>query len=444
MPRKIIINKFGGGILKTNFFPLILARIKNQIENNYQPIIVVSALPGVTDELLNNYQQKNFLNNFKKKHFQVLLDLNLNLELQIKAKNALEKIFIKLAKDIKQKKIQPLCFEDQRIAYGEKLSAIILNYYLQANNLTTQVFLAEEIGIITDNNFKNANIDFSISNKNIKKTFSSFKKIPIIPGFTGKTIKNQTTTLGRGGTDTTACFIGSVLKAEKIILWKDVAGVLSADPKIVPKAYTIPHLSYQEAEEAGKIIHEKAIQYPKLSKTLVEIRSILNPKLKTQIDFIKKEKKGAKIVSFKKDLNLFLITDEKIKGVDLLSKISAIFQAHQINIILISNTPYSLQIVAEDLNKQTDKVFQKIKKEVQEVQMHSVSMVFLIGNFNLPDVNDFNNLLIKLKTDMEISAFLYKNCTRIEAIIQNKEIEKVIQALYQKFISNKSRQKLNS
>jgi aspartokinase/homoserine dehydrogenase 1 len=439
MERKIIINKFGGSILNANFFPLILARIKNQIENNYQPIIVVSALPGVTDELLNNCQQKNFLENFKKKHFQVLVDINLNSELQIKAKNDLEEIFIKLEKDIKQKNTQPLCFEDQRIAYGEKLSSIILSYYLNANNLPAQVFLAEEIGIITDNNFKNANIDFSVSSKNIKKTFSSFKKIPIIPGFTGKTIKNQTTTLGRGGTDTTACFIGSVLKAEKIILWKDVGGVLSADPKIVKEAYTIPHLSYQEAEEAGKIIHEKAVQYPKLNNTLIEIRSIRNPKLKTQIDFLKKEKKGAKIVSFKKDLNLFLITDEKTKGVDLLFKVSSIFQEHQINIILISNTPYSLQIVAENLNNQTEKVFQKIKKEVQDVKMHPVSMVFLIGSFNLQDVNDFNSLLIDLKTDMEISAFLYKNCTRIEAIIQTKEIEKIIRALYKKFISNQSR-----
>ncbi|KKR79073.1 MAG: hypothetical protein UU24_C0017G0009 [Candidatus Nomurabacteria bacterium GW2011_GWA2_40_9] len=66
--------------------------------------------------------------------------------------------------------------------------------------------------------------------------------------------------------------------------------------------------------------------------------------------------------------------------------------------------------------------------------MHAVSMVYLVGNFNVYDVNTFNEMLIKMKADLEISAFLYKNCTRLEAIIKEQNIDKIINALHKKFI----------
>jgi aspartate kinase len=153
--------------------------------------------------------------------------------------------------------------------------------------LPAQRFLAEEIPIITDDNFKNADIIYEISKENIQKNLQekiyNSKRISVIPGFTGKTKKGETTTLGRGGTDTTACFIGSALLAHKIILWKDVGGVFSADPKITPEVKTLPIISYEEAEKAGKIIHNKAVQYVKLFNTPLEIVSIINPKLKTKV-----------------------------------------------------------------------------------------------------------------------------------------------------------------
>jgi len=224
------------------------------------------------------------------------------------------------------------------------------------------------------------------------------------------------------------------LKAEKVILWKDVAGVLSADPKIVSEAKTIPSISYQEAEEAGKIIHEKAISYAKMFNTPLEIASINEPKSKTEIKNINDKNKGAKIVSYKKDLNLFLITDEIKKGNELLSIVSDTFLQYKVDILLISNTRYSLQIVAENNNNMAEKVLAELKKKVYKVESFPVSMVFLVGNFDVKDVNDFNSLLIEMKTDLEISAFLYKNCTRLEAVIKTDKIEDIIRSIYKKFI----------
>jgi aspartokinase len=139
-------------------------------------------------------------------------------------------------------------------------------------------------------------------------------------------------------------------------------------------------------------------------------------------------------VSYKKDLVLFTISDESKKENGLLAISSNAFFKHKVDIILISNTQYSIQIVADNANGKANEVYEEINKKVKEVDMHPVSMVYLVGNFDVYDVNDFNAMLIKMKADLEISAFLYKNCTRLEAIIKETNLDKIINVLHRKFI----------
>lgn len=385
MSKKIIINKFGGGILKKELIPFMEKRIKEQLKAGFAPVVVVSALPGVTDKLLGEAKGKS---------------------MQMK---------------------------DKIISNGEKESAQIFAKYLNDLGMPAEVVEAEGM-IVTDDNFGNANIIYKLSEKNVQRKLESFEKIHVIPGFIGKTKNGDTTTLGRGGTDTTACFVGAALRAQKVVLWKDVDGVMSANPKIVKSAKTVPFVSYQEAEEAGKIIHDKAIQYVKMHDTPIEIASLVDPKQKTVVGKAKKLKHGTKIVSYKKDLVLFTITDESKKENGLLAISSNAFFKHKVDIILISNTQYSIQIVADNANGKADEVYEEINKKVKEVEMHPVSMIYLIGSFDVYDVNDFNAMLIKMKADLEISAFLYKNCTRLEAIIKEQDIDKIINSLHKKFI----------
>lgn len=383
--KKIIVNKFGGGILKKELIPFMEKRIKEQLEAGYSPVVVVSALPGVTDKLLSSAKGES-----------------------MQAKDTI-------------------------ISKGEKESAQMFAKYLNDLGMPAEVVEAEDM-IVTDDNFGNANIIYNLSEKNVQRKLTSLEKIPVIPGFTGITKNGDTTTLGRGGTDTTACFIGAALRADKVVLWKDVDGVMSANPKIVKTAKTVPFVSYQEAEEAGKIIHDKAIQYVKMHDTPIEIASLVDPKQKTVVGKAKKLKHGTKIVSYKKDLVLFTISDESKRENGLLAISSNAFFKHKVDIILISNTQYSIQIVADNANGKADEVYEEINAKVKEVEMHPVSMIYLIGSFDVYDVNDFNAMLIKMKADLEISAFLYKNCTRLEAIIKEQDIDKIINSLHKKFI----------
>jgi len=444
MKKEIIVNKFGGGILTKDLIPFIKKRVVEQVAKGYQSIAVVSAMPGVTDQILNfltgikeNHDNKlilSFIETLTKKHEEIISNIVQGKNSQEKAKVELKDFLSKLEKKLIGVKSINDKIEDELVSYGEKLSAIIFTHYLNSTNLKAEKFLAEDIPIMTDNNFKNANISYDISSENINNKFKDLNEIPVIAGFTGVTKDGQTTTLGRGGTDTTACFVGDALKAEKIILWKDVGGVLSADPKIITKAKTIPFINYFEAEEAGKIIHDKAIQYVKLHKTPIEISSITNPKLKTKIGEIKKMEKGAKIVSTKKDLDFILITDETIKLNDLLILVSETFKKYRVDITLISNTRYSLQIVADNKNNQLDKICEELKGKVEEIEVTNASMIFLVGWFDAKDVSNFNDLLVKEKADLLISAFYYENCYRMEAVIKTDDINKIMQAVYKKFI----------
>jgi aspartate kinase len=385
--KKIIINKFGGGILKKELIPFMEKRLKEEIKTGYLPVVVVSALPGVTDKLLNEAKGES---------------------MQIK---------------------------DKIISNGEKESAKMFAEYLNNLGMKAEVFEAEDI-LVTDDNFGNANIIYNLSEKNAQKKLSSLEKIPVIPGFIGKTKNGDTTTLGRGGTDTTACFVGAALRASKVVLWKDVDGVMSANPKIVKTAKTVPFVSYQEAEEAGKIIHDKAIQYVKMHDTPIEIASLVDPKQKTVVGKAKKLKHGTKIVSYKKDLVLFTIIDESKKENDLLAISVNAFFKHKLDIILINNTQYSIQIVADPSTRNdiVEEIKNELNRKVNHVTTDTVSMVYMIGSFDVEDVNDFNTLLVKSKADLEISAFLYKNCTRLEAIVKNQDLDKIINQVHNKFI----------
>ncbi len=444
MSKSIIVNKFGGGILKKDLIPLVSKRLNEQLKKGMRPVAVLSAMPGVTDELIsfmslikeNNTKEnvENFISKIKQRHFDIIDSININKEYVLNTKNEIEDSLNKLKEDLFKNKVIDNKLEDKIVSYGERLSSIIMSYYFKNKINDVNILLAEDIPIITDNNFKNANIEYEISKNNLIEKINKTKGLIVISGFTGQTNKGEITTLGRGGTDTTACFVGAALSASKIILWKDVGGVLSTDPRIINNAKTIPFIDYFEAEEAGKIIHDKAIQYIKINNTKVEICSLINPKQKTTIGKSTKKIDGAKLVSIKKDLNFILITDENIRLNDLILLSSEIFNKYKLDITLISNSKYSLQIISDNKNGQLEKACDEIRKKVENVEVTNATMIFAVGLFNAKDVSTFNDTLIKTGSQLLISAFYYEDCRRIEAIINTKDINKVVKAIYKKFI----------
>ena len=152
---------------------------------------------------------------------------------------------------------------DLMMGCGEIISAVVLVSTLQAADLDAIVFTGGQAGIITDSQFGNARI-LKVDPTRIREALTA-GKIPVVCGFQGVTVEGDLTTLGRGGSDTTASALGAALLAETIEIYTDVDGIMTADPRIVPSAQILDRISYAEvsqlAHQGAKVIHPRAVEF---------------------------------------------------------------------------------------------------------------------------------------------------------------------------------------
>lgn len=235
--------------------------------------VVVSAMQGVTDKLL--ALDFNFV---KEKHLTAAKELKVPAPQELL--NELENVIkgIKLLGDA-----SPMAL-DLVASFGERLSANLVASYLNKKN--PAIFVDARELVKTDNEFQNAAVDFATTNRNIKKFFSKLLitncKLPVITGFIGSSEFGKTTTLGRGGSDYSAAIFGAALGVDVVEIWTDANGVMTADPRIVPAAFTLPQISYEEAFEmayfGAKVIHP-ATMLPAIKKNIpILIKNTFNPK----------------------------------------------------------------------------------------------------------------------------------------------------------------------
>ena len=261
--------KFGGSNLKDICG---IKKILKAIQGYNQPlVIVISAFYGITDKLAyaisqaikNNLDLDSFISGISNQKLNTILNSVSDEKLVNEFKNELEvrinklKGFLLGVKYIRQ---VPPSLYDEILSYGERLSSLVLYYILRNEQIKCEEVFPEEIGLITDGEFKNATVNLDLSYSSVQKNLSE-NKTYVIPGFYGVSVKGKITLLGRGGTDYSAAAIAACLDAESLDLWKDVKGFLSADPKIVQNAVKIDSLTYAEAAElayfGSKILHPR-------------------------------------------------------------------------------------------------------------------------------------------------------------------------------------------
>jgi aspartokinase/homoserine dehydrogenase 1 len=243
-----------------------IRKVKSIVESqNGNVIVVVSALGGITDKILGaarnaavgNEKFHDDLAEIKTRHLQAIHEL-FNGAGSIKIivtelLDELEQILtgITLVGELTAKTL------DRIAGIGERISSHIVAQFLGAARFDASEFIR------TDSNFGKAAVDFAVTNKNIKEIFADFKGVAVVPGFISKNIKGEFTTIGRGGSDYTAAIISAALDVEILEIWTDVNGFMTADPRVISKAYTIPELTYSEAMElshfGAKVIYPPTI-----------------------------------------------------------------------------------------------------------------------------------------------------------------------------------------
>jgi aspartate kinase len=181
--------------------------------------------------------------------------------------------FINLVKEINQ---EPLAREmDLIMSCGEIISGVLLANYLSSTGIPSKFLTGEQAGLVTDSNFGNAHILY-VNPRNILDCLE--KGItPVVAGFQGISEQGELTTLGRGGSDTTASALGVALNAEIIDIFTDVEGIMTADPRIVTNARLLEAISYNEicqlAREGARVVHPRAIEIAMQGNVPLRVRS---------------------------------------------------------------------------------------------------------------------------------------------------------------------------
>lgn len=285
------ILKFGGSSVANSQNIFESEKIIKQESVQSRTIVVVSALQGVTDLLIQaavsaSRQDESYLQSIKdleQKH----LDLVKNM-IPIANQSTWLSFVKKHFNDI-----EDLCssililgeftdrIKDKITSYGEFLSSHIITARLQSEGLDAAWMNASDY-MITDSNFTNAKVDFEATDRNLKHYFEAHQnRIIIVPGFIASDIKGNKTTLGRGGSDYTASIIAAAIHADELQIWTDVSGMMTADPRLVSHAKPIPVISYHEAMElshfGAKVLYPPTLQPVMIKNINLRIKNTFEP-----------------------------------------------------------------------------------------------------------------------------------------------------------------------
>lgn len=278
--------KFGGASVKDAEGVKNVASILSGYRND-DLVVVVSAM-GKTTNLLETLVKAHFnrwdetfdiFTEFRKYHMDIVAEL-------FGEESRIPETIPALFREVEKKLHQPpsLFFDfeyDQLICYGELVSSLIVSEYL---NLAGQENKWIDIrgSLRTDDKYREASVNWKWTEMLVQNTFQfGHARLYVTQGFIGSTVTNLTTSLGREGSDFTAAILGSLLNAENVTIWKDVPGVLNADPKVFANTILLKELSYREAIEmtfsGAQVIHPKTMK-PLYNKNIpLLVRSFVHP-----------------------------------------------------------------------------------------------------------------------------------------------------------------------
>ena len=242
---------------------------------------------------------------------------------------------------------------DQIVSFGELISTKIISHYMNYMGIKTQWLDVREL-IKTDNNYRDATVDWESTQQNISKNVTK-KILNITQGFMGSDENNFTTTLGREGSDYTAAIFAYCLNAKSVTIWKDVPGVMNADPRYFENATLLNQISYREAIElafyGATVIHPKTLQPLQRKEIPLFVKSFLNPELAgTSVSkgadlepqlpcFI--VKKNQLLISLS-SIDFSFIMEENI------SEIFALLHQYKMKVDLIQNSAISFSVCVDD------------------------------------------------------------------------------------------------
>ena len=403
--------KFGGASVKN---PSALKNVVQIIRSseNEKKIIIVSAIGNTTNKLEKIFEClkteddvtfRYLVNELYRFHVSYILELFSKEPFSLL--DFMEKIFVQLGELIEEKLIPDLedLIYDKVVSSGELFSSKILETYLSEISKNV-LWLDTRQLILTDSNFKNAQVDWNSTIHNISQQIeSSIHKVDyyIAPGFIASNTNGATTTIGREGSDYTAAIFAHCINAKQVTIWKDVPGMLNADPKWFDETIKLPHISFQEAIElayyGANVIHPKTIKPLQNKNIPLYVKSFIDPTLEGTI------------------------IDTETKDDTLIP--SFIFKMNQLK---ISITPKDFSFIAEEKLSQIFNSISSVNAHINLMQNSAISFDFVIDNKKgvreLLTKEFEHEYTISFKDELELVTIRHYDQETIQRVILDKEI----------------------
>lgn len=459
--------KFGGTSVGSGKSIQQVAEILKGLPSDKLSVVVVSAMGGVTDMLIEGSTMASqgdedylkIIKKIEKKHIDTIKEI-IPVKQQSGALsktkmllNDLEDIFrgVLLVKELSPKS------SDYILGFGERLSSLIISFYLQGELKSISLADPREF-IQTDRKFGNANVDYEVTNASIKEYFKGKSGVQLCPGFIASTPEKEPTTLGRGGSDFTASIIAAALSADTLEIWTDVSGIMTSDPRLVSSAHPVPTISYEEAMElshfGAKVIYPPSIQ-PAMDKMIpIWIKNTFAPEDEGTYISDKAEPNGSLIkgISSVKNIALINLSGSGMVGIPSFShRLFKALSEQKINVILITQASSEHTICVGIDVKDADVAREAIEQEFElELQFHKLdpvlietdlAIVALVGSGMKEQVGVSGRMFDTLSENgISVKAIAQGSSERnISAVITQNNLRKAINSLHESFFLSDKR-----
>ena len=413
--------KFGGASINS------IERIHNTAKiiesfKGEKLLIIISAMGKTTNALEkvaeafyagNKEEALGLFHQIKAEHLDILLQLN------PQPTNILNDLFTEVEWLLHDKPVRDYdYYYDQIVCCGELLSTAIVSNYLNVTGVKNIWADVRDI-VRTDDNFREANIDWAFTelkiHENIEPLFETFDVI-ITQGFIGATDENESTTLGREGSDYTAAVFANMLDAASQTIWKDVEGVMNADPKLFPDAQFISKLSFREVIEmayyGAQVIHPKTIKPLQNKGIPLHVRCFLKPALPGTIINDEPVHQLPPVIVLKNNQVLMQFSSKDFSFVEdtLVNKLHQLFVDIKIRPNLSQNAAISLYCCLDDRPEKIEKLA-LAASELFDVQVEK-DVVLLT-------VRRYNETIVAALTKNKIELLSQKTKETIQVLMKN-------------------------
>jgi len=410
----MIVMKFGGSsVANAERIRHVTDIVKTRLPK--QPVLVLSAMGDTTDHLLDAgnlalKEGKVDIKRIEKLHQETIK--NLKLPVQKDVASLFDELTRLLSGIALIRELTPRT-KDYLVSFGERLSVRVAAAFFKASGMNARAFDAWELGFLSNSDYTRAELLKESWDLIPEKILTQIKGnvLPVVTGFLAKDEKGSITTLGRGGSDLSATMIAAACKAEEVQVWKDVDGILTADPRIVKAAKPVQFVTYEEASElayfGAQVLHPRAMQPCMKTGTPVLVKNSYNIDAPgTRIESASSAAKKwppVRAITSKHNVTLVDIVSTRMLGqYGFLSEVFSIFARHNISVDMVATSEVSVSLTLDAAYDLAD-----VKKELNKIAGVEIktgkAIVSIIGN---------------VKRSSEILARAFRICQLIGVSVQ--------------------------